>query len=230
MKTSCSGFSTTILHPMSDPIEAHRALRQGNGPLVGLRVGEPTHDRGPLRAGGRFGALDRIDRVSANAAPRQLERAIIDPRTSTTSSPGQRNGASIRPGRDPTRFPYVGRDRRLGLQPDLREPRSDLGAATFVDRQRFGGAAYRAANWLPIGWTRGNAKAHREFRYHGQPKEVYAYAIEPRLQQLLFADPNQPLLTRPFLLAQCPPDNPQPPLSPTTKPLPSRSPSSPPAK
>jgi SRSO17 transposase len=83
-------------------------------------------------------------------------------------------------------------------------------AETFVDRQRFDGAAYRAANWLAIGWTRGYAKARGEFTYHGQPKEVYAYVIEPRLRQLLFADPRQPRLTRPFLLAQCPLDNPQP--------------------
>jgi len=83
-------------------------------------------------------------------------------------------------------------------------------AETFVDRQRFRGASYRAANWLPIGWTRGYAKAQGQFTYHGQPKEVYAYVIEPRLRQLLFADPNQPRLTRPFLLAQCPLDNPQP--------------------
>lgn len=83
-------------------------------------------------------------------------------------------------------------------------------AETFVDRQRFGGGSYRAANWHPIGWTRGYAKARGEFTYHGQPKEVYAYVIEPRLRQILFADPSQPLLTRPFLLAQCPLDNPQP--------------------
>jgi SRSO17 transposase len=83
-------------------------------------------------------------------------------------------------------------------------------AETFVDPQRFRGVAYRAANWLPIGWTRGYAKAHGQFTFHGQLKEVYAYVIEPRLRPILFTDPNQPLLTRTFLLAQCPLDNPQP--------------------
>lgn len=81
---------------------------------------------------------------------------------------------------------------------------------TFVDRSRFSGISYRAANWLPIGWTRGYAKARGQFSYHGQPKEVYAYVIEPRLRQILFADPHEPLLTRPYLLAQCPLENPQP--------------------
>jgi hypothetical protein len=73
---------------------------------------------------------------------------------------------------------------------------------TFVDRARCRGPCYRAAHWLPIGWTRGYAKAHGEFVYHGQPKAVYAYVIEPRLRRRLLADPNQPLLTRNFLLAQ----------------------------
>jgi hypothetical protein len=81
---------------------------------------------------------------------------------------------------------------------------------TFVDRTRFSGVSYRAANWLPLGWTRGYAKARGQFVYHGQPKEVYAYVIEPRLRQILLADPNQPLLTRRFLLAQCPLENPPP--------------------
>jgi SRSO17 transposase len=75
-------------------------------------------------------------------------------------------------------------------------------AETFVDPQRFRGIAYRAAHWLPIGWTRGYAKAHGQFTFHGQPKAVYAYVIEPCLRQVLFADPHQPLVTRSFLLAQ----------------------------
>lgn len=83
-------------------------------------------------------------------------------------------------------------------------------AESFVDRAHFSGVSYRAANWWPIGWTRGYAKARGAFVYHGQPKEVYAYVIEPRLRRRLWADPTQPLLTRPFLLAQCPRDNPQP--------------------
>jgi SRSO17 transposase len=73
---------------------------------------------------------------------------------------------------------------------------------SFVDRQRFSGASYRAANWQVIGWTRGFAKRQGRFIHHGQPKEVYAYVIEPRLRRLVHADPQQPLLTRAYLLAQ----------------------------
>lgn len=83
-------------------------------------------------------------------------------------------------------------------------------AESFVDRTRFGGASYRAANWVAIGWTRGYAKQQGQFHYHGQPKEVYVYVIEKRIRQLLSEDPAQGLLTREYLLARRPPGNPQP--------------------
>jgi len=73
---------------------------------------------------------------------------------------------------------------------------------SFVDRQRFEGTSYRAANWQPIGWTRGFAKRQGSFVHHGQSKEVYVYVIEPRLRRFIHQDVGQPLLTRAFLLAQ----------------------------
>jgi SRSO17 transposase len=73
---------------------------------------------------------------------------------------------------------------------------------SFVDRQRFSGASYRAANWEPIGWTRGFAKQHGSFVHHGHRKEVYVYGIEPRMRRWVHGDVCQPLLTRAFLLAQ----------------------------
>lgn len=73
---------------------------------------------------------------------------------------------------------------------------------SFVDRQRFGGASYRAANWQAIGWTRGFAKRQGTFVYHGQPKEVYVYVIEAGMRRLAHGDHNQPWLTRAYLLAQ----------------------------
>jgi hypothetical protein len=75
-------------------------------------------------------------------------------------------------------------------------------AESFVDRQRFSGASYRAANWQGIGWTRGFAKRQGRFVHHGQIKEVYVYVMEPRLRRLIHGDERQPLLTRAFLSAQ----------------------------
>jgi SRSO17 transposase len=73
---------------------------------------------------------------------------------------------------------------------------------SFVDRQRFAGASYRAANWQAIGWTRGFAKRPEGFVHHGQTKEVYVYVKEPRMRRWIHGDDHQPLLTRAFLLAQ----------------------------
>jgi SRSO17 transposase len=75
-------------------------------------------------------------------------------------------------------------------------------AESFVDRQRFSGASYRAANWQAIGWTRGFAKRQGRFVHHGQPKEVYVYVMESRMRRLIHGDERQPLLNRAFLLAQ----------------------------
>ncbi len=82
-------------------------------------------------------------------------------------------------------------------------------AESFIDRQRFSGACYRAANWQALGWTCGYAKRQSQFVYHGQPKEVYVYVLEPRLRRLVTGDATQPLLTREFLLAQRQTEEPQ---------------------
>ncbi len=73
---------------------------------------------------------------------------------------------------------------------------------SFVDRQRFSGASYRAARWQAIGWTRGFAKRQGRFVHHGQSKEVYVYVMEARLRQFIHGDERQPLLNPAFLLAQ----------------------------
>jgi SRSO17 transposase len=83
-------------------------------------------------------------------------------------------------------------------------------AESFVDRQRFRGASYRAANWQAIGWTRGFAKQHGRFVLQGPAKEVYVYVIEPRLRRRVHADPHQPLLSRAYLWAQRLKENRQP--------------------
>lgn len=75
-------------------------------------------------------------------------------------------------------------------------------AESFVDRRRFSGASYRAANWQALGWTRGFAKSQGKFEHHGNKKEVYVYVMDERMRQWVHADPKQPLLNREYLLAQ----------------------------
>ena len=61
-------------------------------------------------------------------------------------------------------------------------------AESFVDRARFAGTCYRAANWRSLGFTGGYARqpaAVPEWRHHGQPKEVLVYALEAQARAAL---------------------------------------------
>lgn len=48
---------------------------------------------------------------------------------------------------------------------------------TFVDRDRFKGTCYRAANWLRLGETRGRTRNDRDHRIHAAVKDVYIYPL-----------------------------------------------------
>lgn len=61
-------------------------------------------------------------------------------------------------------------------------------AETFVDISRFEGTCYRAANWLCVGQTKGNAKKGNAYRYHGQPKAIYLYPLHPHFRRYLLDD------------------------------------------
>jgi len=56
---------------------------------------------------------------------------------------------------------------------------------TFVERERFAGTCYRAANWQRVGETKGHAKKNRKFYYHGQIKDVYLYPLVPDFRKRL---------------------------------------------
>ena len=58
-------------------------------------------------------------------------------------------------------------------------------AETFVDPSRFTGCCYRAANWTPLGATRGFARAPGGWVAHGQPKQVLVYPLRPGVQAAL---------------------------------------------
>jgi hypothetical protein len=48
---------------------------------------------------------------------------------------------------------------------------------TFVERQRFSGASYKAANWIYLGQTRGNGRSGMKYYYHGVIKDIYVYPL-----------------------------------------------------
>lgn len=51
---------------------------------------------------------------------------------------------------------------------------------TFVDRDRFGGCCYRAANWECAGQTRGRGRQDRDHQLRVPVKDVYLYDLKSR--------------------------------------------------
>ena len=58
---------------------------------------------------------------------------------------------------------------------------------TFVDRGRFRGTCYQAANWLRLGATRGRTRNDREHRILAAVKDVYLYPLVADFRQRLCA-------------------------------------------
>lgn len=58
---------------------------------------------------------------------------------------------------------------RYGYEPVLLE--------SYVDRERFTGISYRAANWVELGETRGRGRQDREHAASGSPKKVFVYPL-----------------------------------------------------
>ena len=51
---------------------------------------------------------------------------------------------------------------------------------TFVDRERFRGSCYRAANWEWVGQTQGRSRQDREHQLQVPIKDVYLYEVKRR--------------------------------------------------
>ena len=58
---------------------------------------------------------------------------------------------------------------------------------TFVDRSRFKGTCYRAANWLRLGETRGRTRNDRAHRLRAAVKDVYLYPLVADVRRELCA-------------------------------------------
>lgn len=48
---------------------------------------------------------------------------------------------------------------------------------SFVDRSRFRGTCYQAANWLRVGSTQGRTRNDRYWRTQVPPKDIYLYPL-----------------------------------------------------
>lgn len=58
---------------------------------------------------------------------------------------------------------------------------------TFVERDRFGGSCYRAANWQGLGSTRGRSRQDRTRTLQVPVKEIYACPLRPDWREVLIA-------------------------------------------
>jgi len=56
---------------------------------------------------------------------------------------------------------------------------------TFVERSRFRGTCYRAANWIHLGATSGRSRQDRDHTLRVGVKDVYVYALEPHFREVL---------------------------------------------
>ena len=57
---------------------------------------------------------------------------------------------------------------------------------TLVDKSRFSGTCYKAANFIYVGTTTGRGRMDREHASHGQsPKDIYVYPLSSRCRQEL---------------------------------------------
>jgi hypothetical protein len=56
---------------------------------------------------------------------------------------------------------------------------------TFVERARFEGTVYRAANWRKAGMTTGRTRQDRHTRIQAPVKEIYLYPLCRRFQEVL---------------------------------------------
>jgi len=56
---------------------------------------------------------------------------------------------------------------------------------TFVERDRFKGTCYKAANWICVGQTKGTAKKGHDHLFHGNIKDVYLYPLRKDFREKL---------------------------------------------
>jgi len=56
---------------------------------------------------------------------------------------------------------------------------------TFVERDRFAGTSYKAANWVRLGQTAGRSRQDRHFKLRVPIKDVYVYPLRPDFRREL---------------------------------------------
>jgi hypothetical protein len=60
---------------------------------------------------------------------------------------------------------------------------------TFVDRSRFAGTCYRAANWIGVGHSKGRSRQDRDHRLQVPVKDIYLYPLAADYREQLCRQP-----------------------------------------
>ena len=150
----------------------------GAGPLCGAQLRYLVHSEhngivGALAfsaSAWRLSARDRYVGWSEAARARNLALVVANSRFLIVPGVEVAHLASHVLGLSVKRLP---RDwaARYGYRPLLLE--------SFVERGRFKGTCYRAANWVHVGHTCGRGRQDRARRGSVPPKDVYLYALQP---------------------------------------------------
>ncbi len=77
--------------------------------------------------------------------------------------------------------------RRLSKDWERKYGHRILLAETFVERERFAGTSYKAANWIRLGSTTGRSRQDRRHTLQVPVKDVYVYPLYRRFRQELSA-------------------------------------------
>jgi hypothetical protein len=56
---------------------------------------------------------------------------------------------------------------------------------TFVERERFRGSCYRAANWLHLGQTQGRTRQDRQHKLQAPVKDIWVYPLQANFRKQL---------------------------------------------
>jgi hypothetical protein len=68
-------------------------------------------------------------------------------------------------------------EKRYNYQPVLLE--------TYVEKERFSGTCYRAANWIKVGQTQGRGKLDRQHQHALPLKDIWLYALRADFRDIL---------------------------------------------
>jgi hypothetical protein len=56
---------------------------------------------------------------------------------------------------------------------------------SFVQRDRFAGTVYQAANWAKVGATQGRTRQDRDRTLQAPVKEIYLYPLQKNFREVL---------------------------------------------